>query len=116
MLFQVNMVKSFWAEVIATATYFINQLPSSSINDVIQRRVANPVANGSAGLMTRVTFVIFILRQEVVLRRIHCFTPCLVFLICHNTPDLSILSRITLSESHYALRSEISKAGKAEEA
>ena len=39
----------------------------------LERRVANPVANGSAGLMTRVTFIIFILRQEVVLRRIHCF-------------------------------------------
>ena len=39
----------------------------------LQRRVANPVANGSAGLMTHVTFVIFILRQEVVPQRIHCF-------------------------------------------
>src|SRR5438477_5588394 len=43
------------------------------VKQELERRVANPVANGSAGLMTRVTFVIFILRQEVVLRRIHYF-------------------------------------------
>ena len=41
--------------------------------------------------MTHVTFVIFILRQEVVLRRIHCFNPCSVFLIYRNPPDLPIL-------------------------
>jgi len=35
MLFQANMLKSFWAEAMATAAYLINRLPNESINNAI---------------------------------------------------------------------------------
>src|SRR5437667_8730157 len=35
MLFQANMLKSFWAEAMATAAYLINRLPNESIKNAI---------------------------------------------------------------------------------
>ena len=85
-------------DLVKGATRFTGlDLPTTYYLLWIERRVANPVADGSAGLMTRVTFVLFILRREVVLRRIHCFHPVL------SIPNLSQSSRLIHPLSYIAV-------------
>ena len=45
LLFQMHVLKTFWADAVSTACFFINRIPSSVLNSEIPYRVLFPTKN-----------------------------------------------------------------------